>query len=65
MGSDIVVGDVQGYLHWLDQKDGHFVLRTRIRKAPILVTPKVVGNDIYALDSGILTVTSEPWHVSH
>ena len=30
-GNYLVVGDFEGYLHWLDKEDGHLVARSRIR----------------------------------
>lgn len=40
----IVVGDKEGYLHWLRQEDGQFVARHRTGKNPITVPPLVVGD---------------------
>jgi outer membrane protein assembly factor BamB len=31
----VVVGDFEGYLHWLDAEDGSLVARTRVGSAPI------------------------------
>lgn len=31
----VVVGDFEGYLHWLDSEDGEMVARTRVGSAPI------------------------------
>jgi outer membrane protein assembly factor BamB len=31
----VVVGDFEGYLHWLDREDGGLVARTRVGSAPI------------------------------
>jgi outer membrane protein assembly factor BamB len=39
----IVVGDFEGYLHWLDVNDGHFLARARATKKPITSAPLVVG----------------------
>jgi len=47
MGNYIVVGDAEGYLHWLDKRDGHFVAR------------ESAGSGIYAkpiVQNGILYV---------
>ncbi len=44
----VVVGDLEGYLHWLDADDGHFVARERIASRHIGNAPLVVGNNVYA-----------------
>ena len=52
LGDKIVVGDVEGYLHWMNKATGDFVARTQVSSAPILVKP-IVDNDIlfaYASD---------------
>jgi len=49
MGDWIVVGDYDGYLHWLSQFDGHFVARVQIDDGGILVPPLVDGDRIYVL----------------
>lgn len=49
MGDYLVVGDEQGYLHWLSKRDGHFIARVRMGSG-ILATPVV--------DNGILYVVS-------
>jgi outer membrane protein assembly factor BamB len=48
MNSYIVVGDAQGYLHWLDRKNGHFAARTQI-SAALYTTPLVENNILYVL----------------
>jgi len=44
----IVVGDAEGYLHWLDRKNGHFAARANI-SAPLYATPLVENNILYVL----------------
>jgi len=46
MKNTIVVGDMEGFLHWLSTKDGQFVVRTDVGD-PILATPIVVNNILY------------------
>ena len=46
-GNAIVVGDFEGYLHWLDTGDGHFVARERAAKGRISAAPIVVGENVY------------------
>ncbi|RCX31842.1 outer membrane protein assembly factor BamB [Thioalbus denitrificans] len=43
----VVVGDFEGYLHWMSSGDGHFLARNRLddRKVSALVA---VGNTLYA-----------------
>lgn len=51
----IVVGDLDGYLHWLDVTDGHFLARVRVAKERITSTPLVVGlNLLVQSDDGTL-----------
>ncbi len=51
-----VVGDFEGYVHWLDPTDGSFVARTRAGRDPIRSTPLVVGDITYILTiDGALT----------
>lgn len=45
-GNAVVVGDYQGYLHWMSLDDGHFIGRIqaaseRISSAPIVVGPRL------------------------
>jgi outer membrane protein assembly factor BamB len=51
----VVVGDFDGYLHWLDASDGHFLARVRVAKERITSTPLVVGlNLLVQADDGTL-----------
>jgi len=43
----VVVGDFEGYVHWLSITDGRLMGRTRITKAPIENTPVVVDGTVY------------------
>ncbi|RUM54532.1 MAG: outer membrane protein assembly factor BamB [Methylococcus sp.] len=53
--SSIVVGDFEGYLHWLSQYDGRQMGRIRISDSSILVQPLVVDDVLYAYSQdGIL-----------
>lgn len=47
MGNYIVVGDAQGYLHWLSKSDGHIVGRVFVNKSGIVATPVVQDNILY------------------
>jgi len=43
----VVVGDAEGYLHWIDKQDGHMVARTFVNKSGIIATPIVDHNILY------------------
>lgn len=49
-GDAVVVGDFEGYVHWLSITDGKFVARTRLSKEPIEAAPVVVGDVVYVMD---------------
>lgn len=55
MGPYVVVGDAQGYLHWLSREDGHFAGREKVG-SPLYAAPIAQNNVLYALTSkGYLT----------
>ena len=47
----IVVGDLEGYLHWMNRDDGQLVARTRIDKERILVPSKNAGDLLLGFSS--------------
>ena len=49
-GDTVVVGDFEGYLHWLDIESGQIVARARPGKKGIRSTPVVADGILYALD---------------
>lgn len=49
LGSNVIVGDAEGYLHWLNINDGHFVARTRVDLSGIYASPIVDNNIIYVV----------------
>ncbi|CAH9017482.1 Outer membrane protein assembly factor BamB [Candidatus Nitrosacidococcus sp. I8] len=52
----VVVGDYEGYLHWMSKDDGHFITRLRVKKVGIINAPLVVENRIYVTnEKGILS----------
>lgn len=51
IGNYVVVGDLEGYLHWLRREDGQFVTRYSIGHENILVPPLVVDNTLIACTS--------------
>lgn len=48
MGNYLVVGDSEGYLHWVDKKDGHFAARIKAGGA-IVASPIAQNGVLYAL----------------
>lgn len=48
-GNYLVVGDAEGYLHWLNTRDGHFAARTRVALSGIYAAPVVDNNIIYVV----------------
>lgn len=46
-GDYVVVGDLEGYLHWIARNDGRFVARQQITDAAIRTKPLVVDGVIY------------------
>lgn len=49
-GDYVVVGDLQGYLHWMQVGDGKFAARTRFSHDAIRAQPLVVGDTVYVED---------------
>jgi outer membrane protein assembly factor BamB len=47
-GDAVVVGDSEGYLHWLSREDGSFLARERVDGSGILVPPAVEDDTLYA-----------------
>jgi len=46
-GGAVVVGDLEGYVHWLDPQDGRFVARTKAAPDRITGAPLVIGQRMY------------------
>ncbi len=44
IGNVVVVGDYEGYLHWLDRASGRFVARSRADKDGVMSDPLPVGS---------------------
>jgi outer membrane protein assembly factor BamB len=49
-GKYVVVGDSEGYVHWLSLDEGKFVARERLGKKAIESAPLVVGDTVYVED---------------
>ena len=48
-GSFVVVGDADGYLHWIDVDDGQFAAREKVGGGGFSGPPLVVGNTLYVM----------------
>ncbi|MDH3940642.1 MAG: outer membrane protein assembly factor BamB, partial [Xanthomonadales bacterium] len=51
-GNYVVVGDQEGYLHWIDTDIGSFVARERAGKKGFATAPITVGTTLYVLTHG-------------
>jgi outer membrane protein assembly factor BamB len=49
-GNYIVVGDMEGYVHWMQGSDGALAARERLSKKAIRAQPLVVGDTVYVED---------------
>ncbi len=55
-GRTVVVGDLEGYLHWLSPDDGSFLARERASSQRIAAPPLVVGENLFSQsEDGTLT----------
>ena len=48
----VVVGDLEGYVHWLDRESGAISARARAAKSSITAQPVVAGDLVCVLDDG-------------
>lgn len=48
-GNYAVVGDLEGYLHWINLDDGTLAARERLTRDPIRATPQVWGDMLFAV----------------
>ncbi len=51
-GDSLVLGDIQGYLHFLSKKDGSQMARKEVDSTPIQTPPVVVGDTVVVLSTG-------------
>jgi len=51
-GDAVVVGDFEGYLHWLDRGTGRFVARERPGDERIAAPPLVMRSQVFVIDEG-------------
>ncbi len=55
IASYVLVGDFEGYIHWLGSSDGEFANRTRVAKSQLIAPPIVVDGVVIAYtSSGVL-----------
>lgn len=55
IGNYVVVGDFDGYLHWLRKEDGQFAARVHVDDSGIMAPPVVAGGILYVhTNSGTL-----------
>lgn len=60
-GDYVVVGDFEGYLHWVARSDGRFVSRQRLDKSAIRSQPIVRDGILYVMTTdGKLTAIRIP-----
>jgi outer membrane protein assembly factor BamB len=60
-GDWVVVGDFEGYLHWLDRDDGSLLARTRVGSDPITGGIRLVDGVLYVQgDGGDLAAVRPP-----
>lgn len=52
VGNAVVVGDFEGYLHWLDRDTGKFVAREHPGNARISTAPVVDAERVFVIDEG-------------
>ena len=51
-GNTVVVGDFEGFVHWIDPRDGSFVARERAASNRITSAPLVVGRNMIVQSEG-------------
>ena len=49
LGDSLVVGDVEGYIHWLKRDDGGFVARTRVAEEAVVGVQKDSDDALYVV----------------
>ena len=49
VGDYVIVGDIEGYVHWLSREDGRFVSRMRLAKSAIRSKPIVKDDLVYII----------------
>ncbi|OGT22256.1 MAG: outer membrane protein assembly factor BamB [Gammaproteobacteria bacterium RIFCSPHIGHO2_02_FULL_42_13] len=52
LGDYVVVGDSEGYLHWMSKSTGKFVARSLVDESGLIAPPVAAGNTLYAYTTG-------------
>jgi outer membrane protein assembly factor BamB len=59
LGDSLVVGDLEGYLHWISRRDGRIVGRVKVAGGAITAQPLVSGGRLFVYaDDGTLAALS-------
>ena len=59
LGNLVAVGDLEGYVHWLDRRDGRLVAQVEVTNGPITGRPLVAGGKLYVYgDDGTVAALS-------
>ncbi len=59
VGQHAIVGDYEGYLHWIDVEDGRIVARLRASSGSVVTRPTLVNGTLYVVtDNGQLTAVN-------
>jgi len=56
----VVVGDFEGYLHWLSHDDGKMVARTRVGGQAITAAPVMSDGVVYVFGDGGALAAVQP-----
>jgi outer membrane protein assembly factor BamB len=62
MGDYVIVGDVEGYVHFLAKEDGAFAARIQIEDSPVMAQPVKLENSILLAqtrDGGLYAISSQ------
>jgi outer membrane protein assembly factor BamB len=51
IGDYVVVGDLEGHLHWLSKADGQFAARAQLDESPIIAPPMALDRVVYVYSS--------------
>lgn len=51
MGEYLIVGDFEGYLHWIDRSDGQLVGRVKMDNSKINIMPLIANDTVYTYSS--------------